>query len=192
LIWHLGFDIWIYSNFMSKKHLIILGLIFTAIAVISRLTPHPWNFTPVGALFIFSGFVLPRRALAVPFIAMLATDLVIGTYDWRIMAAVYGCYLAVVFIACSLKQRYAVSSVLITCLGGSLAFFFITNAAVWLWSGMYSTDFSGLMASYLAGVPFFRNSVGGDIFYTALFFGVYEFAPPPCPDLCSRQGMETL
>lgn len=174
----------------SKKYLIILITVFAAITVIARLIPHPWNFTPVGALFIFAGFVLPRRALALPLLAMLVTDLVIGTYDWRIMAAVYGCYLAIAFVAYSLKRRYSMSIVLITSLAGSLAFFFITNAAVWLWSGMYPADFSGLAASYLAGIPFFRNTLAGDIFYTVAFFGVYELAPHPCPDLCSGQGME--
>ena len=57
----------------------------------------------MGALFIFSGFILPRRYLALPLLAQLATDLVIGTYDWRIMASVYGCYLAVAFTAYALK-----------------------------------------------------------------------------------------
>ena len=186
--------LWAAIPSMSKKCLVFIGIVFTAIAVISRLTPHPWNFTPMGALFIFSGFILPRRYLALPLLAQLATDLVIGTYDWRIMASVYGCYLAVAFTAYALKRRYSFFTILITSLAGSLAFFFITNAAVWLWSGMYQTDFSGLASSYLAGIPFFRNSLSGDLFYSAVFFGLYEvalwFAPHPRPDLCSRRGME--
>ncbi|MDP1709377.1 MAG: hypothetical protein Q8L21_00625, partial [Candidatus Komeilibacteria bacterium] len=159
---------------MSKKQLVILVIVFAAVAIITRLIPHPWNFTPVGAFFIFSGFMLPRRALLFPLLAMLATDLVIGTYTWQIMAAVYGCYLLMALVAYSLKGRYSSLTILTTSLAGSLAFFIVTNAAVWLWSGMYQADLSGLLMSYTAGIPFFRNTLLGDLTYNAAFFGTYE------------------
>ena len=59
--------------------------------VVARLAPHAPNFTPVAASALFAGAVLRSRALAlaVPVAAMLATDAVLGGYDWRVMGVVY-------------------------------------------------------------------------------------------------------
>lgn len=159
---------------MSKKYAVILGTLFAALTIIMRLVPHPWNFTPVGALLLYTGFILPRRYLILPLVVLAASDIIIGTYDFRIMAAVYGSYGLLIFASYSLRRHYSWPTVLMTSLGGSLLFFFITNAAVWLWSGMYPSDLPGLIMSYIAGIPFFRNSLAGDLFYTAAFFGIYE------------------
>lgn len=159
---------------MSKKYAILLGIIFAALAVILRLVPHPWNFTPVGALLLYTGFILPRRYLILPLLVLGVSDIIIGTYDFRIMAAVYGSYGLIIFSGFSLRRYYSLPTIFTASLGGSLLFFFVTNAAVWLWSGMYPGDLSGLTMSYVAAIPFFRNSLAGDLFYTSVFFGVYE------------------
>jgi hypothetical protein len=39
---------------------------------------------------------------------------------------------------------------------------------------MYPRSFSGLMECYLLAIPFFRNTILGDLFYTGVFFGSYE------------------
>src|SRR6202043_1776851 len=53
-------------------------LIFTLIllAAALRLAPHPWNFTPVGAIAIFAGATVRDRRLAFlfPLLVMFATD----------------------------------------------------------------------------------------------------------------------
>ena len=162
---------------MPKKYLILLGLVFTTLAIAIRLLPHPWNFTPLGASILFAGFILPKKWLWLPLAALLISDLIIGTYDAPVMIAVYLSYAILMAAAYNLRGYYNFLTALVTSLGGAILFFFITNAAVWLWSGMYQTDFNGLMASYAAGLPFFRNSLSGDLFYSAVFFGVYELAP---------------
>lgn len=162
---------------MSKKYLIILGLVFTTLAIAARLLPHPWNFTPLGASLLFAGFILPKKWLWLPIVALGASDLIIGTYHAPVMIAVYLSYGLVMAAAYNLRSYYNFGVALITSLGGAVLFFLITNAAVWLWSGMYQSDITGLWASYAAGLPFFRNSLSGDLFYSAVFFGVYELAP---------------
>lgn len=159
---------------MTKKYAVILGVLFAALTIVMRLVPHPWNFTPVGALLLYTGFILPRRYLILPLVVLAVSDFIIGAYDFRIMAAVYGSYGLLIFVSYSLRRHYSLATIFTASLGGSLLFFFITNAAVWLWSGMYPGDLSGLVMSYIAGIPFFRNSVVGDLFYTTVFFGAYE------------------
>src|SRR5437762_2688679 len=45
------------------------------------------------------------------------------------------------------------------------------NLAVWASSGMYAADLDGLVHCYVAALPFLRNTVLGDMFWTALLFG---------------------
>jgi len=57
-----------------------------------RLLPHPANFTPLTALAIFSGAVLPPgAALTVPLLAMMASDLVVGPHSlyWLVWGAFF-------------------------------------------------------------------------------------------------------
>jgi len=161
---------------MTKKQLIILALIFTALTIVSRLIDHPWNFTPLAALALFSGFILPKKYLFLPLLAQFVSDMFIGTYTWQIMLVVYASYAVMALSAFALRERYNFGTVVVSSFGASILFFLASNAAVWLWSGMYSVNLAGLMSSYAAGIPFFRNTMLGDLLFTGVFFGVYEFA----------------
>lgn len=166
---------------MNKKHLIILGLIFTVIAVTSRLIDHPWNFTPLAALALFSGFVLPKKYLALPLAAQFVSDIFIGTYTWQIMVVVYASYAIMALSAYALRERYNFGTVVVSSLGASILFYLASNAAVWLWSGMYPVNLGGLISSLAAGIPFFRNTMMGDLFFVGVFFGAYELARSAVP-----------
>ena len=69
-------------NTKSESPLIRTILILTLIAICAalRLAPHPWNFTPIGAMAIFAGAMIRNRpwAFLFPLLAMFATDLIIG------------------------------------------------------------------------------------------------------------------
>lgn len=166
---------------MAKKHLIILGIIFTALAIFFRLIDHPWNFTPLAALALFSGFILPKKYLALPLVAQFASDIFIGTYTWQIMLVIYASYAVMALAAYGLRGRYSFATVLISSLGASILFYLASNAAVWLWSGMYPVNPGGLIASLAAGIPFFRNTMLGDMLFSAVFFGIYELARSMVP-----------
>ncbi len=159
---------------MKKSYiLIILALIITGFAM--RLLPHPANFAPIGALALFAGLYLPRKwALIIPLGAMLLSDIIIGFYSWQIMFAVYACFAIVVGIGLLVRKNKKFSTILGGTILGSIIFFLVTNAAVWLFGTMYMHDFSGLMHSYYMAIPFFRNSLMGDLFYTGVFVGVAE------------------
>jgi hypothetical protein len=152
---------------------IAVGLI--VLAVIMRLLPHPANFAPVAAVAIFGGAVLPRKlAIWVPLVAMAASDFVIGFYT--IMPIVWACYAITAIAASYMLQKRNVTKVAAFTIAGSLFFFVVTNFAVWLWGDMYTLNFSGLVQCYTMALPFFRNTLAGDLFYTAALFGLYEVA----------------
>ncbi len=159
---------------MKKSHILLIAtLIIVGFAM--RLLPHPANFAPIGALALFGGLYLPRKwALILPLGAMILSDAIIGFYSWPIMLAVYTSFALVVGIGLLVKKNKKFATILGGTILGSVLFYLITNAAVWGFGTMYAHDLSGLMQSYYMALPFFRNSLMGDLFYTGVFVGVAE------------------
>jgi hypothetical protein len=153
----------------------VVGFGLVALAAMFRVLPHAPNFTPVAAAALFAGFFMSRRsmAIAVPLLSMALSDLVIGTYDVGVMIAVYGSMLVPVFLSVALKGRFLAARVIGCSLVSSCLFFLVTNFAVWKLEGMYASDWSGLLRCYLAALPFFKYTLGGDLFWSVGLFGCY-------------------
>lgn len=156
-----------------KKYLPAVVLIILGIA--ARFLPHPANFAPIGAIAIFSGLYLPRRwAVVLPLAAMFFSDLFIGFYSWQIMLSVYLSLVIMALIGLVVRRKKNVATVLGGTILGSVAFYLITNFSVWAFGSMYAHNLSGLAQSYIMAIPFFRNSLLGDLFYTGVLAGAYE------------------
>ena len=161
---------------MNKKHLIlIVTMIIVGFAL--RLLPHPANFAPIMALALFSGLYLPKRLnVIIPVVAMLLSDIFLGFYSLPIMFTVYSSFILVTVFGVWLKKHKSFKNTVATTLAGSTIFFLVTNFSVWAFGTMYSHNFVGLMQSYYMALPFFRNSLMGDLFYVGIFIGVAEMA----------------
>ena len=143
-----------------------------------RLVPHPPNFTPVLAVALFGGAMLPRRmGWAVPLLALVASDVALGyRFSWM-NAVVYACFLAAVGIGWWLRRRRTWGRTLAAALAGSVLFYAVTNFAVWLAPPfMYEHTAAGLLRCYTLALPFFRNSLAGDLYWTAALFGLHDLA----------------
>lgn len=152
---------------------IILGITLLLVGAGARLIPHPANFAPLGAIAIFSGLFLPRKlALWLPLAALLVSDLFIGFYMWEVMATVYISFFLTTFVATKIQQKFA--PIVGLTLAGAVFFFIATNAAVWAFGTMYTHNLAGLGQSYTQALPFFRNSLLGDLFYTGILVGSYQ------------------
>lgn len=160
---------------MNKDRLITLSLIILAAAA-SRLLPHPANVAPIAAIALFSGAKFERKSLAfiVPLFAMLLSDAVIGFYSQ--MYVTYLGFAAVVAIGFLLRGTREFLPVALASFSGSVAFFLITNNALLIHSDMYAQNFDGMVQAYVAALPFFRNTVWGDLFYSAVLFGGFALA----------------
>src|SRR3989338_1301931 len=168
----------------NKLHLLSIVVVI-AIATVMRIVPHVPNFAPIGALALFAGYHLKGyKALFIPFGAMIISDFFLGFHET--MFFVYGSFFIILVIGRIMrghpsfkviakhKQKSApVGHVLLASLLGSFIFFFITNAGVWIATNLYAHNLTGLMQSYIMGIPFFRNTVLGDLTYNlAFFYGV--------------------
>ena len=163
------------------RTLLALALILLAAAL--RIAPHPWNFTPVGAMALFSGAVLKDRRLAFlfPLLALFVGDIFIGLH--RLIPIVYASFLINVAIGLWLRDRRTLIRISLATLLGALQFFFATNFAVWQFLGSFPHTASGLIACYVAGIPFFWNTLAGDALYATLLFGSFALAERLFPAL---------
>ena len=176
-----------------KKFINPIFIILTAATL--RLLPHLPNFAPISAMALFGGTYLNRKwAFAAPLSAMfLSNYLLLYVNPFRTPYAIFDkvyspllifsigllpIYLSFIFsgiIGLWLKKHKTLPNIIGASLFCSVQFFAITNAAVWI-GGMYDRSILGLWQSYIAGIPFFRGTFVGDLFYTALFFGAYELS----------------
>ena len=166
---------------------ILTALIVLAAA--SRLAPHPDNVAPVSALALFGAATYRGRLAAtlVPLGALLLSDVLLQlTYQtgWQPRVGfypgqwvVYACLGATVLLGFLLRRRRTVATVALATLASSTLFFLATNFVWFYGSGsLYPRTAAGLLACYGAALPFFRNSLAGDFFYSALLFGTFALA----------------
>ena len=151
---------------------IALALSLIIFAVSSRLMPHPANFAPIAAVAIFGGAVLPRKwAIALPLAAMVLSDLVIGLHP--LIWYTWGSFVLIALASHKYVKPEKPMAILGASVGASIFFYLVTNFGVWAQGQMYSMSFAGLIRCYYMALPFFRNTLFGDLFFTGLLFGLY-------------------
>ncbi len=162
---------------MNGRFIVLTVMVLAA--ALARLVPHPPNLTPIGAMALFGGacFVNRKAAYLLPIAAMLLSDLVLGFSRYSlwsllaIQAVVYGCILAYTAIGRLIADRRSVWQVGGAALAGASLFYVVTNFAAWLAWHEYPMTAMGLAECYWKGIPFFYNTLAGDVGFTTILFG---------------------
>lgn len=174
----------------------MIALIMVVLGISMRILPHIPNFSPVTATALFGGAHINKRfALVIPFIILIISDYLLlyinpfksPMYDFSTIKPitamfhsttvfVYGGFLISGLIGIWIKKRNTISFILGGTSIASVQFYVITNFGVWATTNMYSPGIDGLIQSYVMGLPFFKWTFLGDLFYTGIFFGIYELA----------------
>lgn len=140
------------------------------LAILARFLPHPDNFTPIGAVALFAGACLADRrfALVIPVLILAVSDLFLGLHV--LIPVVYLCFMVNVLLGRWLREHRSIPVTAGVVLAGSVQFFLATNFFCWLlW---YPPTITGLTDCYLAALPFFRNTLLGDLVFTGVLFSV--------------------
>jgi hypothetical protein len=168
------------------------------LAALSRLLPHPPNATAMGAMALFGGAYFNNRfaSLLMPLATLFVSDLILnnvvyaefnqGQFVWFYGGAAwtYGSFAAAIVLSWFLLKKVDAKNVFMASLASSVLFFAVTNFAAWQSPFMpYAKDISGLATSYIAALPFFANSVAGDLFFCAVLFGGFALAQRRFPTL---------
>jgi hypothetical protein len=170
---------------MKPRVMLLVGMILAAAAM--RLLPHPSNFTPIGALALFAGahFEDKHWAFIVPMAAMLLSDVVIGFHGQ--MPIIYGAFAVIVCLGFLLRERKTALRVTGAAFAAALFFFAVSNFSVWAFDGLYPLSLQGLVACYVAAIPFFQNWLLATLFYSAVLFGGFALAERKLSPLPSTQ-----
>lgn len=168
----------------------VLALI--GLAALSRLLPHPFNFTPIGAMALFAGTYISNKkhAFLLPVLTLLASDILLqlvnGSGFYRDMIFVYGSFALITGIGFLLRGREQRQTIMVASLVSSIAFFLITNFGTWLMWDIYPKTGAGLISCYIAGIPFFKGTIMGDLFYNLALFGSFALAKWRFPVLAAK------
>ena len=153
-----------------KTQSIITVIVALALFRLMQLIP---NVSPIAAMALFAGaqFTDKKMAFVIPFAALLVSDFILGMHSTMIF--VYAAFAVTVLVGISIQKRQTIASVLVAAIGTSLMFFLVTNAGVWMMYDSYAPGFNGLIEAYIAGIPFYQNTLLGDLFFSTVLFGGY-------------------
>jgi len=166
---------------ITPKFWILTLMVFAAAFV--RLIPHPPNFAPIAAMALFGGAYFNKKwaAFIVPIAAMFITDLFLGFHET--MWAVYLSFVLIVVIGMLMLKEKKVSNIFFASVISSVSFFIITNFGIWLSTPYYEKTGTGLAACFTAAIPFFHQTLLGDLFFVAIMFGLFEIIKVKIPSL---------
>jgi len=167
----------------SNKFILILSIL--VLAGLYRLLPHLNNVTPIGAMALAGGLYLKRKGLMfiIPIAVLYLSDFILnntihrafipqesGLILWsNYMTYVYGAFALIVVIGLLLKNSSTASKIIGGTLFSSLLFFFLTNGGSWLTGTLYPKTITGLFSALMAGIPFFKGTLLGNIIFIPMF-----------------------
>lgn len=175
----------------EKQNTLKFVLALILLAAFSRIIPHPHNFTPVGGIAVFGSYFLGRKiwAFLVPLFSLWLSDIFINNIIYPVQYPqyyegftlfgsfwVYGSFLLMIPLAWGILSSFSLPRLVLTGFSTASLFFLVTNFGSWLNNPLYPQNFSGLLTSYAAGLPFFQNTLLGDICYMTILFGATKIA----------------
>ena len=152
---------------MSNKifYLVFFGMILA----LSRIIPHPPNFTPILASAIMAPLLIKDRwfGIAIPIVAMFISDIILGFHPYQFV--IYSTILTIGLVS-PMRKNYSMLGIM--AVGSSVWFFITTNFAVWILWDYYPKTIEGIIACYTSAIPFFKNT----LISTCLFTGLLTFS----------------
>jgi hypothetical protein len=172
---------------INKTALYIL-LALVVVAALYRIIPgRPYGFAPQIAMALFGGAVIKDKklAFALPLLSMVLSDALFELLYFAGISPMWGFYegqltnyvlFALLTVSGFFIKKMSVINIAVASFAAPTAYFLISNFMVWL-SGTGGLQrpktFDGLMMCFADGLPFYKNSIAGTLFFSALFFGSY-------------------
>ncbi|MCF8217759.1 MAG: hypothetical protein K9J21_02135 [Bacteroidales bacterium] len=166
-----------------KKTKFVMPLALILLAAFTRLIPHPGNFTPIIAIALFGASKFRGSKLltfSIPLIAMLITDIflnkiMMGAWSLTYPGVAYNYMALFGVIALGMmifkNNKKFLRKTSTSIVGGNLLFFLISNFGVFMTFSLYPASPQGLLAAYVAGLPFLLNQLAATIVWSGVLFG---------------------
>ncbi len=170
----------------SKLNLIVFVLLIIMASLYRVWDGRPLGFAPQIAMAIFGGAVIRdlRWAVALPLLSMFLSDALYQLLYIKGLTEIPGFYkgqitnyvlFALLTLFGFLIRRINWKNVLAVSLAAPTIYFIISNFLLWIDGGGYGRPHTldGLLLCYNDGLPFFRGSLAGTLFFSAILFGGY-------------------
>ena len=163
------------NKFTENINSFILPVVIILVLSLTRLIPHPWNFSPMLAVGIFSGFYFKQFYLSLFIIifSMFIGDLFLGFHSTMFFTYIS---LAIAVLIGFYVKNFKFSVILFSGLSSSVCFFIITNFGAWLTLDIYTKNFTGLLQSYVMAIPFFHNTLISTFVYLIILKIFFDLA----------------
>ena len=146
-------------------------IIFIILCVFIRLSPHPWNFTPILSIALLTGaYFKDNRSFVIPLSIILISDFYIGNFSMSFW--VYGSYLLIFLLGKKYLTDISYNNIIVSSFLGSLIFFIITNFGTWIIG--YPKTIQGIISCFTLALPFYKNTLLSSLFYSSILFAIYE------------------
>jgi len=171
---------------MKNNQVLFAGML-VLLAVVCRVAgaaTGAYNFAPLVAIGLLSGALIKDRktALIVALLGQFLADLYFQAFPTPINYGFYGVsqfftyagLIAAALIGSAMKKINGINIVAYT-LGASVAFFLISNLGYFVqgWNGYTPAAF---VKTFADAIPFFKNSIIGDMTGSVVLFGLYFIA----------------
>jgi len=171
--------------------LVILGLTFTRLFNATCATPLS-NFTPIGAMALFGGkyFSEKWKAYLVPLLTLWLSDLFLSYFVYYHKVVLfydgfywtYGSFALAVLIGSAIK-KVTVKNVVIASVAAALVHWVVADFGVWMDGRLYPKTVEGLITCYVAAIPYIKSMLLGNLLFSAIAFGLFEWAQKKYPQL---------
>ena len=163
---------------IKEKFLIFVALI--SLSVTSRLIPHPWSFTCVGSVILFSMFYFNNKKIGIitTLFIIVISDFLLFEFSGipRAGFSVYLCWLLYIPSSMLIDQKLKFKRIGLAGFTGATLFYVVSNFLVWNGTAMYPHTISGLITCYIAAIPFYLNHFSGDLVWSFTIFGIYKIS----------------
>lgn len=152
-------------------HLIIV------LAVLARFIPHVLNFSPVYGALLFGGASMRKRdSVWFPVLLLGASDVVLTRFIYHLSVGweelfQLAAFASVAMTGWILRKRATSGRIAAACLAAPTAFYLISNFGVWLGFGTYPHTWNGLVACYVAAIPFQGRVTASTVLFAGILFG---------------------
>ena len=160
-------------KFKGNINSFILPVVIILSLSITRLIPHPWNFTPMLAAGIFSGFYFKQfyLSLFIVILSMFIGDLFLGFHSTMFFTYIS---LAIAVGLGFFIKYFKISEILFSGILSSVCFFIVTNFGAWATLEIYEKSLAGLINSYIMAIPFFHNTLLSTLLYLVVLKIIFE------------------
>lgn len=177
---------------INVRQIFVLALILLVAS--TRLMTFLPNFSPLTAICLFGAayFVKKWQMIIIPLLCVWISDVLVNNiiygeyfnsftlfyqgFYWQYLG-----YIIIALLASIGLTKVTTLRVLGMGLGSTIFFFLFSNFGVWVSSGMYAKTFDGLIQCYIAGLPFIKGALIGDLGFSALLFGTFALAEQKLP-----------